>query len=153
LIEIVAASGPALAHWVMLDPEALAGCTILLAADDMFTGEYVRECLCGSGARVIGPARTVRQLAELAEVGEEIDCSLISLTLAGQDTTEIVAALHLRPAPVVVILRRGQRVDGRLAALPSLSSPFGGFQAVDEVVVALRQVSNRPGGSSISEPT
>jgi hypothetical protein len=123
----------------MLDPEALAGRTILLATDDMFTGEYVRECLCGSGARVIGPVRTVRELDMLVQAGEPFDCGLISSVLNGQDTTDFIVGVQTEPVPVVVMLKRGQTLPATLSTLPSLSAPFGGFQAVDEAAAAIDQ--------------
>ena len=133
----------------MLDPEALAGRTILLATDDMFTGEYMRECLCGSGARVIGPVRTAGELDQVVQAGEHFDCGLISAVLNGQDTTDLIASVQSEPVPVVVMLKRGQTLAAALSTLPNLSAPFGGFQAVDEVAMAMdlgRQAAGgRPG--------
>jgi hypothetical protein len=133
----------------MLNPEALAGRTVLLATDDMFTGEYVRECLCGSGARVIGPVRTAGELNRVVQSGEHLDGALISAVLNGQDTTDLIAGVQTKPVPIVVMLKRGQTLAAALSTLPSLSIPFGGFQAVDEVATAInlgRQTGEeRPG--------
>ena len=135
-----------LAHGVMLDPEALAGRTILLATDDMFTGEYVRECLCGSGARVIGPVRTSGELDMLVQGGEHFDCGLISSVLNGQDTTDFIVGVQTDAVPVVVMLKRGQPLAAALSTLPSLSAPFGGFQAVDEAAAAIGAGRQAGGG-------
>ena len=138
LIEIIARANPDLALGAMLDPDTLAGRTVLVACDDLFTSDYVRECLCASGARVIGPVQTVRELADLIEAGDVFDCGLISCVLDGEGTTDLIAAVQKRPAPVVLLLTRKQTAEQALAGIPSLSTPFGGFQAVNEVAAAIR---------------
>jgi hypothetical protein len=117
----------------MLDPVSLSGKSVLLLCDDMFTGEYVRTCLVDAGAHVTGPIRQVQTASRLLAGAKHPDCALVSQTVGGTDAGQIVTALQEERVPVVLILRHNQVPDDRLAQLPRLTAPFGGFQAVDAV--------------------
>ena len=72
---------------------------ILIVEDEFFLADDLAKALVVAGARVVGPAQTVRQAVDILNDGTAIDAAVLDLNLRGEMSYEVADALKWRDIP------------------------------------------------------
>jgi len=80
---------------------ALRGRSILIVEDDCVTAMDLAETLSAAGARVIGPAGTIRSAFELLQHRPLLDIALLDIEVEGAFVFDVADELVKRRVPIV----------------------------------------------------
>jgi DNA-binding response OmpR family regulator len=119
------------------EARTLDGARILVVEDDFLISTEIDSILCGAGATVLGPCRTLAHAVRLIE-GDHISAAILDFRL-GEDTTLPVAEqLHRHGIPFVFFT--GQMNTGQIeSACPGAKVITKPFQS-RTIVAALADV-------------
>jgi CheY-like chemotaxis protein len=81
---------------------SLNGFRVLLVEDSWIVAQSLKAILEVIGATVVGPAVTLEDAVELAE-GELFDAALMDLDLQGKMASGLIAEMHQRGMPVIIM--------------------------------------------------
>lgn len=79
----------------------LEGRRILIVEDDCVTAMDLAETLSAAGARVIGPAGTIKSALELLEHRPQLDIALLDVEVEGAFVFDIADELVKRAVPII----------------------------------------------------
>ncbi len=106
------------------DTHDLAGLRILVVEDMLLVAEVIVDELTDLGCNVVGPASRLQQGLALA-TGEQFDCALLDVNLAGERCFPIADALTARGVPFVFLTGYGDAgIPLQYRSAPRLAKPF-----------------------------
>lgn len=110
----------------MPDPAvALDGRHILVIEDEFLIAEDLREALEQLGAVVIGPAATADDALALIAAAPRLDGATVDVTLRGERSDRVAAALSARHIPFVLLTGYGgEDLPPHLRDAPRCQKPF-----------------------------
>jgi CheY-like chemotaxis protein len=81
--------------------ETLEGRRILIVEDDCVTAMDLAETLSAAGARVIGPAGTIKSAFELLTDRPQLDIALLDIEVEGAFVFDVADELVKREVPII----------------------------------------------------
>lgn len=112
-------------------PSPIDGRHILVIEDEFLIAEDLREALEALGAVVIGPAATADDALALIGAAERLDGATVDVTLRGERSDRVAAALRERHIPFVLLTGYGSEdLPPQMLEVPRCRKPFD----IDEVV-------------------
>jgi DNA-binding response OmpR family regulator len=101
----------------------LAGKRILVVEDEALIAELVADMLLDLGARVVGPAYSLKKAMELATV-EEIDGAVLDVNIRSERVDPVAEVLRQRTVPMVFATGNGDMIAGLADGAPVLEKPY-----------------------------
>jgi DNA-binding response OmpR family regulator len=101
----------------------LAGKRILVVEDEALIAELVADMLLDLGARVVGPAYSLKKAMELATV-EEIDGAVLDVNIRSERVDPVAEVLRQRTVPIVFASGNGDMIAGLADGAPVLEKPY-----------------------------
>ena len=80
----------------------LAGCRVLVVADEPLVAEGLKDLLAEAEGVPVGPASSVREAQHLIKDGAAVDAALLDVNLSDGPMTPVLEALSARGVPTVV---------------------------------------------------
>lgn len=103
----------------------LRGRHILVVEDEFMIAEDLCEALEGMGAVVLGPAATADQALALIGAAGRLDGATVDVTLRGERSDRVAAALRARRVPFVLVTGYGSEdLPPQLRDVPRCQKPF-----------------------------
>jgi DNA-binding response OmpR family regulator len=101
----------------------LAGKRILVVEDEALIAELAADMLLDLGARVVGPAYSLKKAMELATV-EEIDGAVLDVNIRSERVDPVAEVLRHRTVPIVFATGNGDMIAGLADGAPVLEKPY-----------------------------
>jgi DNA-binding NtrC family response regulator len=110
--------------------------SILIVEDEMVLAMMLEDYLIEIGARVVGPATTVKRAMELIEM-EAIDVAMLDVNLRGERSEQVGQALKERGIPYVYATGYGTADDVKHFDAPTVRKPYRLLEIESALVNAL----------------
>jgi DNA-binding response OmpR family regulator len=118
---------------LVLEEADLSGLRILVVEDSLLVADVLSEALRDHGCTVVGPVPRLEQGLALAN-GEQLDCALLDVNLAGKRCFPIAAALAARGIPFAFLTGYGEAgIPVEYRGTARLTKPFNIAALVDLV--------------------
>lgn len=116
------------------DATPLDGRHILVIEDEFLIAEDLRESLEALGAVVIGPAATTDHALALIGSAQRLDGATVDVTLRGERSDRVAAALTDRKIPFVLLTGYGaEDLPQHMRDAPRCQKPFDLTEVVDRL--------------------
>lgn len=117
----------------------LEGLRVLLVEDNWIVASSLQSLLEPMGVRVVGPAATLSDATRIVAT-TAIDVAVMDLDLHGERTDALIAALHTKRIPVIIISGNTAAPTTAANAVVVLSKPYRSGHLLD----ALRHLRRSP---------
>lgn len=116
------------------DATPLNGRHILVIEDEFLIAEDLREALEALGAVVIGPAATADHALALIGTARRLDGATVDVTLRGERSDRVAAALAERQVPFVLLTGYGSEdLPPHMRDAPRCQKPFDLTEVVERL--------------------
>jgi DNA-binding NtrC family response regulator len=97
--------------------------SVLVVEDEMVLAMMLQDYLVDAGARVVGPAMTVKRAMELIE-SEDVDVALLDVNLRGERSEQVGLVLKAKRIPYVYATGYGTADEARHSDAPTVRKPY-----------------------------
>jgi hypothetical protein len=105
---------------------------VLIADGDSFEGDYVAAVLAGSGARIVGPLRSIQEVRDYFAGAPVPSAVVLGTQLADGSGWELVDALQGCGIPHLLLIGSHSRDDSdRHPGVAVLRKPFAAYQVME----------------------
>lgn len=119
--------------------KSLQGRLILVIESDAALAQFVEDGIRAAGGVVLGPARTLKEAAELsARLRERPDAAVVNPVVEGGSAIVVIDRLVAAGLRIVIVSTQPAEVPAHLVGWPRYRPPFAGYQIVGGLCDVLR---------------